>query len=84
MYRLIKYEGKSGENKLDSIAAIHSLDGYFHWSPMVGGSIVFVYNDASGKLLHSSYIEEIIEVNNQIQIITRNSIFVFEEIKDGE
>lgn len=82
MYRLVKYEGKSGANKLDAVAAIHSLDGHFYWPPMTGGSIGFVYNDASGKLLHSSTIEGMTEENGQIIITTRNSVFVFEEVEE--
>jgi hypothetical protein len=82
MYRLVKYEGKDGENKLDSVAEIHSLDGVFHWPLMVGGSIGFRYYDASGKLLHSSTIEEIIDENGQIRVTTRNSVFVFEKVEE--
>lgn len=82
MYRLIKYVGKEdGTDKLPDVAAIHSLEGVFYWPPMVGGSIGFKYNDDSGKLLHSSTINEITTVNGQIRITTRNSIFVFEEVR---
>ena len=49
---------------------------------MVGGSIGFVYNDASGQLLHSSTIEKMTEENGQIIITTRNSVFVFEEVEE--
>ena len=80
-YRLIKYEGKSGENKLDNIAAIHSLEGCFYCPMMVGGVIVFLYNDDSGKMLRSSTIEEIVRIKNQIKVVTRNSVFVFEELE---
>ena len=79
MCRMIKYEGKNGENKLENIAATHSLEGYFYWPPVVGSAIGFAYNDTSGKLLRSSTIEKIIDEWDQIQIITRNSIFVFEK-----
>ena len=82
MYRMIKYEGKNGKNKLENIAAIHSLEGDFYWTPEVGGAIGYAYNDTSGKLLHSSTIEEIVEDNNQIRIVTRNSIFIFEKAED--
>ena len=80
MYRLIKYEGKDGFNKLEDVAASHPLEGSFYWPLMVGDSIAFAYNDDSGKMLRSSYIEEMVTVNGQIRITTKNSVFVFEEV----
>ena len=81
MYRLIKYEGKDGTNKLEDVAAIHPMEGSFYWPLMVGNSIAFAYNDNSGKMLRSSFIEEIINTDGQIRITTKNSVFVFEEVE---
>ena len=80
MYRLISYEGKDGTNKLNRVSDIHSLEGEFYWMPLIGGSIGFKYNDGSGKLLHSSPIEEMVEEDDLLKIVTNNSIFVFKEV----
>ena len=81
MYKLIKYIGKDGTNKLDTIDAIHSLEGIFYWPPTIGRPIGFAYDDDSGKILYSSIVEKIVTVNNQIIITTKNSIFLFEELE---
>ena len=82
MYRLIKYEGKDGTDKLKNIAAIHSLDGSFYWTVGVGSVIGFEYDDDSGKMLRSSIIEDIVTENNIIKITTMNSVFWFKEIEE--
>ena len=84
MYRLIRYTGKDGTDKLCEVAALHPLEGDFYWPLMVGNSIAFAYNDASGKMLRSSAIEAMDKVNDQLVIVTRNSVFVFEEVEEND
>ena len=52
MYKMIKAATLDGVDKLEGIAAIHSLYGYFLSEPLIGRYICFVYNDDSCKELY--------------------------------
>lgn len=80
MYKMIKATSNDGTDKLDDIAAIHSLVGSFYWMPLVDSVIGFVYNDNSGQMMRSSTIKSIERVDNQIRIKTRNSEYWFEKV----
>ena len=80
MYRMIKAESKEGTNKLDEIKLIHSLEGWFWNMPYIGMPFYFEYADNSGKMMRSSTVQSITNVNGQIRITTRNSEYWFEEI----
>ena len=43
MYRMIKAVSNDGTDKLNDIAAIHSLEGSFYWMPLVDSVIGFVF-----------------------------------------
>lgn len=81
MYRIIKARGYDGTNKLDIIAATHSLEGEFYIEPRMGEHICFIYNDDSGKMLRSSTIYDVKHVDNQIWVETRNSEYWFEKVE---
>ena len=83
MYRLVKYVGKDGTDKLARVAEMHSLEGSFYQTPYIGTSIYFIYNDLSGKMLASSTIEAMQTADNRLEIVTRNSIFVFEKVEES-
>ena len=80
MYRIIKAESKDGTDKLDEIRAVHSLEGLFWGTPVVGYPFYYEYNDDSGKMRRSSLVQEIIHVNKQIRITTLNTVYWFEEV----
>ena len=72
--------GRYGTDKLNSIAAIHSLKGTFYATPEIGEHICFIYNDDSGKMMCSSTIYDVKYVGNQIRIETKNSEYWFEKV----
>lgn len=80
MYKMIKAVGHDGVDKLDYIASIHSLYGYFYVKPVEGGCICFVYDDNSEKMMRSSTIEKITMDDNVLKIATRNSEYWFMKI----
>lgn len=82
MYRLVKYIGKDGTDKLKKLADIHSLDGELRWAPHLKVPFYFIYNDTSGKMLQSSDVEDINTMDRKIIFTTRNSIFEFEEVDE--
>ena len=81
MFRLIKAEGKDGVDKLSNILAIHSVEGWFWTMPLAGRSLYFEYNDNSGKMMRTSLVQEVVQVNGQIRVTTMNSVYWFEEVK---
>lgn len=80
MYKMIKAIGHDDTNKLDTIAAIHSLYGYFYTEPAIGRYICFVYDDPSEKMMCSTTICDIQYIDNQLRIKTENSEYWFEKI----
>ena len=82
MYKMIKALSHRGEDKLDSIAAIHSLEGYFGEKPIVGGHIYYVYNDKSGQMMRSSIICSVKHEDNIVKIKTKNTEYWFEELEE--
>ena len=80
MYKMIKAASYNGTNKLDAIAAIHSLYGYFYTEPVVGKYICFVYDDPSEMMLCSTTICDVQHIDNEIRIKTENREYWFEKI----
>lgn len=81
MYRIIKAVGHDGTNKLETIAAIHSLEGMLVEKPYIGGNIWFQYDDNSGKVMCSSIIYDVQYIENQIRVETKNSEYWFEKME---
>lgn len=84
MYKMIKATTLDGVDKLEGIAAIHSLNGYFLTEPLIGRYICFVYDDDSEMMMCSTTICNMLQVDNQIRIKTMNSEYWFEEILKGD
>lgn len=82
MYRIIKAEDKKGNDKLNNIASIHSLEGTFFAFPEIGSCIYFAYNDKSGQMMASTPIVDIKKVDGKIQIETINSTYWFEKVEE--
>ena len=81
MYKMIKAVTLDGIDKLEGIASIHSLNGYFYTEPIIGRYICFVYDDNTEKMMCSTTINDIQHVNNQIRIKTINSEYWFEKLE---
>lgn len=82
MYKMIKAVTLDGMDKLEGIAAIHSLYGYFYTEPSIGRYICFVYKDDSNKMMCSTTIKNIEHIDNQIRIKTVNSEYWFEKTEE--
>lgn len=81
MYKMIKAVTHDGIDRLEGIAKIHSLRGYFYTKPTIGRYICFVYDDDSEKMMCSTTICEIHHIDNQIRIKTLNNEYWFEELE---
>lgn len=81
MYKMIKAVGHDGIDKLTNIKERHSLEGDFYYQPMINAPLLFIYNDKSGQMMRTSWVQGIVEVNGQLRITTENSMYWFEEIK---
>lgn len=87
MYRIIKILDKNGNSKDDYFEEVKSrhptMSGEILYPELirVGGCFRFLWNDASGKVLTTSTIEEYENNNGKVKVVTRNSIYYLEEIK---
>ena len=84
MYRIIKAVSNDGEDKLDRIASIHSLEGEFYDDrlPEIGERFFFVYDDDSEKMMASSIVYNVINVGEQLRVETKNSEYWFEKVEE--
>ena len=48
----------------------HNISCYFQWA------------DNSGKMLRTSKVESVVEYNDTIRIVTRNSVYEFEKVEE--
>ena len=83
MHKIISVTDLNGLDKLDKIKVNHSnLLGTFVNEVISFGSssLNFEWADDSGKILTTSYVEDIEIFENKIKVTTENSIYVFEEV----
>lgn len=89
MVRIIKVtdlNGKVKEEQMKSLRFAHSMSGEFSFTPQVGSSFFFNYDDNSGKCLCSSTVTDYkYEEENKMHIITTlNSIYYIKEIDEPD
>lgn len=92
MYKIISVTDKDGNDKVEFMDELKSKHGdlsgeFVYFNFMLSGiengakpSCCFEWNDDSGKMLRTSSVESISEWDNKIKIVTRNSVYVFEEM----
>ena len=88
MYKIVNITDREGNIKQDFIDEIKLTH------PNMSGEIInkellkahicmdFMWNDNSGKMLETSSIEEYIENDDKVKVVTRNSIYYLELEKE--
>ena len=87
-YKITKVTDRQGVPRTEFLAELKSnhpdLTGYITWPNNFSlfRSLIFEWDDNSGKMLRTSNIEKIVGRLFGFEIMTRNSIYTLERIKN--
>lgn len=85
-HRIISIKDREGIEKIDTyneLKSIHpNMSGEILYRELMqpGYHLCFVWDDDTGKMMRTSTIESYNDDDNTVEVVTRNSIYLFENI----
>ena len=93
MHKITKVTDRQGVTKQEFINDMKSKHGdellgdFIYYDYMKSNieqrpSCCFEWNDDSGKMMRTSYVESVTEYDDTIKIATKNSVYEFEKVEE--